>query len=112
VDFEMSKMRIKKGDMVRVISGKDKGKEGKVLRNIPSRGMAIVEGVNMVTKHMRPSKKNPQGGIIKQESPIYACKLMFVCPACGKPTRVSRAFMQDGRKVRLCKQCGEIVDKV
>ncbi len=108
----MTKMRIKKGDLVRVISGKDKGKEGKVLRRIPSEGMLLVEGVNVVAKHTRPSQKSPQGGIIRQEAPIHADKVMLVCPACGKATRVSRAFLEDGRKVRLCKKCGEIVDKL
>ncbi|AER66392.1 50S ribosomal protein L24 [Thermovirga sp.] len=108
----MSKMRIKKGDRVRVISGKDKGKEGKVLRRDPKRDMVVVEGVNMVTKHVRPSAKNPSGGIIKQEAPIYACKVMLVCPACGNPTRVSRAYLEDGSKVRICKKCNEIIDKV
>jgi large subunit ribosomal protein L24 len=108
----MSKMRIKKGDMVRVISGRDKGKEGKVLRRIPTRNMLLIEGVNVVTKHSRPSQKNPQGGILRQEAPIHADKVMLVCPACGGAARVSRAFLEDGRKVRLCKKCGEIVDKL
>jgi len=108
----MSKMRIKKGDRVRVISGKDKGKEGKVLRRNRERDMVVVEGVNVVTKHMRPSAKNPQAGIIKQEAPIYASKVMLVCPLCGEATRVARAYLEDGRKVRVCKKCSEIVDKV
>lgn len=108
----MGKMRIKKGDRVRVISGKDIGKEGKILRNIPGKEMVVVEGINMATKHVRPSQKNPQAGIVKQEAPIYASKVMLVCPSCGKPTRVSRAFLEDGKKVRICKKCGEIVDQV
>ena len=68
----MSKIRVKKGDFVKVISGKDKGKEGKVLRNIPKEGKVVVEGVNMVTRHVKPSQKNPQAGIVKQEAPLYA----------------------------------------
>ncbi len=108
----MGKMRIKKGDLVRVISGKDKGREGRVLRNIPKEGKVVVEGVNMVKKHQRPSAKSPQGGIITQEAPIYASKVMLVCPACGRPTRVGRAFLETGQKVRICKKCGEIIDKV
>jgi len=108
----VSKMRIKKGDLVRVISGKDRGKEGRVLRHMPKEGKVVVEGVNLVKKHLRPSQRNPQGGIVTQEAPIYACKVMLVCPACGKATRVSRGFLEDGRKVRICKKCGEIVDKV
>ncbi len=108
----MGKMRIKKNDRVHVLSGKDAGKEGKVLRHIPAKDMIVVEGVNLATKHVRPTQKSPKGGIVKQETPLYAAKVMLVCPVCGKPTRVARAFMDDGRKVRLCKKCGEIVDKV
>jgi large subunit ribosomal protein L24 len=105
-------MRIKTGDRVCVISGKDRGKEGKVLRRNPDKDMVVVENANMVTKHVRPTQKNPKGGIVKQEAPIHACKVMLVCPSCGKPTRVNRRFLDDGRKVRICKKCGEIVDKV
>jgi large subunit ribosomal protein L24 len=105
-------MRVKTGDRVFVISGKDRGKEGKVLRRNPDKDMLVVENVNMVTKHVRPTQKNPKGGIIKQEAPLHACKVMLVCPSCGKPTRVLRRFLDDGKKVRVCKKCGEIVDKV
>lgn len=105
-------MRIKTGDRVYVISGKDRGKEGKVLRRDLGKDLVVVENVNMVTKSVRPSQKNPRGGLVKQEAPLKACKVMLVCPACGKPTRVGRAFLDDGRKVRVCKKCGEIVDKV
>jgi large subunit ribosomal protein L24 len=105
-------MRVKTGDRVFVISGKDRGKEGKVLRRNPDKDMLVVENVNMVTKHVRPTQKNPKGGIIKQEAPLHACKVMLVCPSCGKPTRVQRRFLDDGKKVRVCKKCGEIVDKV
>jgi large subunit ribosomal protein L24 len=108
----MGKMRIKKGDRVKVVSGKDKGKEGKILRSIPKSDMIVVEGVNVSTKHVKPSQKNPQAGIVKQESPVKACKVMLVCPSCGKATRVRRAYLEDGRKVRLCKKCGEVVDQV
>lgn len=108
----MGKMRIRKGDRVKVISGKDKGKEGKILRSIPKKEMVVIEGVNISTKHVKPSQKNPQAGIIKQESPLNACKVMLVCPSCGKATRVRRAYLEDGRKVRLCKKCGEIVDQL
>ena len=108
----MSKMRLKKGDRVRVISGKDKGKEGKILRSIPTKDMVVVEGVNMASKHTKPSQSNPQGGIVKQENPIYASKVMLICPTTGKPTRVGRAFLEDGRKVRVAKVSGEIIDQV
>ncbi len=108
----MGKMRIRKGDRVRVISGKDAGKEGKVLSAVPDRDLLIIEGVNMATKHVKPSQKNPKSGIIKQEVPIYACKVMLVCPSCGAATRVGRRYLDSGKKVRLCKACGEIVDRV
>jgi len=108
----MSKMRIRKGDLVKVISGKDKGKEGKILRNFPKEGKVIVEGVNMVTRHVKPTPKSPQSGLVKKEAPLHAAKIMLVCPSCGKATRVSRAFLEDGRKVRVFKKCGEIVDRV
>lgn len=104
-------LRLKKNDRVRVISGKDKGKEGKILRRIPDRDLVVIEGVNMVSRHMRPSQRNPQSGIIKQEAPIYASKVMLVCPQCGKATRVGSSFLESGKKVRVCKKCGEIIDK-
>jgi len=104
-------MRIKKNDQVRVISGKNKGKEGKILRNIPSKDMIVVEGVNVVSRHVKPSQKNPQAGIIKQEAPIYAAKVMLVCPQCGAATRVGSSFLESGKKVRVCKKCNEIIDR-
>jgi large subunit ribosomal protein L24 len=107
----MSKMRLRKGDRVYVVSGKDKGKEGNILRRDVAKETVVVENVNMVTKSMRPTQKNPRGGLVKMEAPVNASKVMLVCPSCGKPTRVGRAFLDDGKKVRLCKKCGEIVDK-
>ena len=98
-------MFIKKNDKVVVISGKDKGKEGKVLSAAPKTGKVIVEGVNVASKHMKPKKQGEQGGIIKMETPIYACKVMVVCPKCGKPTRVAHKLDGD-KKVRVCKKCG------
>ncbi|AAD36555.1 50S ribosomal protein L24 [Thermotoga maritima MSB8] len=104
-------MRIKKGDLVEVISGKDKGKRGKVLRVIPKENKVIVENVNMVKRHQRPVPQLREGGIIEREAPIYASKVMVVCPACDKRTRVGYRFTEDGKKVRYCKKCGEIIDK-
>ena len=98
-------MFIKKDDKVVVISGKDKGKEGKVLSAAPKTGKVIVEGVNVASKHMKPKKQGDQGGIIKMETPIYACKVQVVCPKCGKPTRVAHKLDGD-KKVRVCKKCG------
>ena len=105
------KMRIRKNDRVRVISGKDEGKEGKVLRRDSVRDMVVVEGVNMATRHKKPSQNDPKGGIIKQETPIYASKVMLVCPRCGAATRVGRAFLESGKKIRICKKCNEIIDR-
>lgn len=108
----MSKMRIKKGDRVRIVSGKDAGKEGKVLRSDVKKNVVVVENLNMVTKSVRPSQKDPQGGLVKKEAPMAASKAMLVCPSCGKATRVGRSFLDNGKKVRVCKKCGEIIDKI
>jgi large subunit ribosomal protein L24 len=102
-------MNIKKGDTVVVLSGKDKGKEGKVLHADPTGGKVIVEGVNVAMKHKKPRKQNEEGGIIKMETPIYTCKVMHVCPKCSKPTRAAYKTLEDGNKVRVCKKCGEII---
>ena len=102
--------KIKKGDLVEVISGKDKGKRGKVLRVIPKEGKVIVEGVNMIKRHQRPNPRMKEGGIIEKEGPVYANKVMLVCPNCGQRTRVGFKVV-GGKKVRYCKKCGEIIDK-
>ena len=102
-------MNIRTDDTVVVLSGKDKGKEGKVLRAMPDSNKLIVQGVNVATKHQKPRKQGDQGGIIKVETPIYASKVMRVCPKCGKPTRRAVKFLNDGKKVRVCKKCGETI---
>ena len=103
-----NKVHVKTGDEVVVINGKYRGKRGKVLQVSPSEGKVIVEGVNIVTKHVKPRKPGDPSGIIKAESALYACKVQLVCPKCGKPTRVGHA-VEDGRKVRVCKNkdCGK-----
>jgi len=101
------KFHIKKGDTVVVLSGEDKGQEGKVVEIIRKKEKALVEGINMVSKHQKPDAKNPQGGIIKQEAPIYMCKLMLVDPETGKPTRVGRKRNAEGKLVRYSKKTGE-----
>ena len=98
-------MNIKKDDKVVVLSGKDKGKEGKVLASDPKAGKVIVEGVNVATKHQKPRKQGEEGGIIKVDTPIYVSKVQLVCPKCGKATRVGHKIA-DGKKVRVCKKCG------
>ena len=103
----MSKVHVKTGDEVIVIQGKDRGKKGKVLQVSPSEGKVIVEGVNIVSKHVKPRKMGEPGGIIKAESALYADKVQLVCPKCGQPTRVGH-IIEDGKKFRVCKKtsCG------
>lgn len=105
------KMHIKKGDRVEVIAGKDRGKRGKVLAVIPAGGRAVVEGVARVKKHVRPSQKYPQGGIVEKELSVHASNLMPVCPSCGEATRISRRFDEEDKKIRVCKSCGEDIDR-
>ena len=101
----MNKMSIKKGDIVVVLSGKDKGKQGKVLEVMPKEGKVIVEKINVVSRHTKARKQGEEGGIIQKETPVFASKVMLVCPKCGKATRVGHAVV-DGKKVRTCKKCG------
>ena len=100
-------MHVKKGDEVVVINGKYRGKRGKVVEASPSEGKVIVEGVNIVTKHVKPRKMGEPGGLIKAESALYADKVQLVCPKCGRPTRVGHAVKADGQKdkKRICKKC-------
>ena len=98
-------MNIKRDDKVVVLSGKDKGKQGKVIKADPKAMKVIVEGVNVATKHQKPRKQGEEGGIIKVETPIYASKVQLVCPKCGKATRVGHKIA-DGKKLRVCKKCG------
>lgn len=101
-------LHVKTGDTVVILSGKDKGKQGKVIAVSPKEEKIIVEGCNMIKKHVKPRKMGDQGGIVDAEAPMYACKAMLVCPKCGKPTRLAHAIDKDGKKKRLCKnqQCG------
>lgn len=103
-------MRIKKGDNVLVIAGKDNGKKGKVLRVLPKEGRVVVEGVNRVKKHQKPTRALPQGGINKIESPLNMSNVMLVCGRCNKPTRVGVKVLDNKEKVRYCKKCGEVID--
>ena len=102
----MAKMHVKSGDKVVVLSGKDKGKEGVILRAKPAEGKVLVEGVAVVKKAVRPNAQNQQGGIVEQEAFIDASNVMLICPTCGKPTRVGHDFDDEGKKVRVCKKCG------
>ena len=103
----MSKLRIKKGDTVMVISGEDKGHSGRVLEVLVKEQRAIVEGLNMIKKHAKPSAKNPQGGIISKEAPIHISNLNVVDPKTGKATRIGRRLNENGKLVRYAKKSGE-----
>ena len=98
-------MKIRKDDMVVVITGSDKGKQGKVLSVDPKANKVLVEGVQVASKHYKARRQGEEGGIIKKETPVFASKVMLVCPKCGKATRVGHAVV-DGKKVRTCKKCG------
>jgi len=105
------KMSIRKGDTVLVISGKDAGKKGKVLRALPAEERVVVEGVNIVKRHQRPRPGVVQSGIIEKEAPIHRSNVMLVCPRCGRPTRAAKKQLDDGRRVRACKKRGEVIDR-
>ena len=104
----MTKLNVKKGDTVVVLSGKDKGKQGKILSAFPKKGLVIVEDVNKVKRHTKPNMKAPQGGILDKEMPLNVCKVMAVCPHCNKPTRVAHKLI-DNKNARICKKCGETI---
>ncbi|MCM1482787.1 MAG: 50S ribosomal protein L24 [Muribaculaceae bacterium] len=103
----MSKLHIKKGDTVYVLSGEDRGKTGRVLKVLVTKGRAIVEGINIVTKAAKPSAKHPQGGLVKMEAPVHISNLSLVDPKSGKPTRVGYRLNEQGKKVRYAKKSGE-----
>ena len=103
---------LRKNDSVVVTTGKDRGKRGRVLRVVADKNRVVVEGVNMIKRH---TKANPQrqikGGLIEREAPVHASNVQLVCPECGKPTRLGKKILGDGRKVRVCRKCEEVVDK-
>ena len=103
-------MHVKKGDKVMVITGKDKGKTGVVLTAFPKQDRVLVEGVNVVKKHMKPNQLNPQGGIVDQEAAIHVSNVMVIDPKTGEPTRVGYK-VEDGKKIRIAKKSGEVLDK-
>ncbi len=108
---ETNKLHVKKGDTVFVLSGKDKGKSGKIIESLPKKGRVVVEGVNKVKRHTKPSQKMPQGGIIVKEAPLHSSNVMVVCPECGKATRTKKVSLANGTMVRACKKCNGIIDK-
>lgn len=107
----MSKrMHVKKEDQVKVIAGKEKGKTGRVLRVIAKKDSVLVEKVNLVKRHTKPSSQHRQGGIIEKESPIHISNVMIICSKCSSVVKVGSKLLEDGAKVRACKKCGEVLD--
>jgi len=107
----MKKLHVKKGDLVLVIAGKDRGKSGKVIRVMPKKEAVIVERLNMVKRHLRPSPTTGKGGIVEKEAPIHISNVQILCGKCNRPTRVGHRILEDGTKVRVCKKCGEPLDQ-
>ena len=104
-------LSIKKNDTILVITGKEKGKKGRVLSVSPLKDQVLIEKVNIIKRHMKPNRKYSQGGIIEKEAPLHISNVMLVCPKCSKPTRIGNSLLQDGRKVRTCKKCREVIDQ-
>lgn len=104
------KMHVKKGDQVRVLSGVDAGKSGKILEVMPKEGRVLVDGVNVIKRHTKPTRQNPKGGVVEQPGPIYSSKLALVCPNCDEPTRVGYKRSDDGEPARVCRKCGKSID--
>jgi large subunit ribosomal protein L24 len=102
---------IRKEDTVLVMTGKEKGKKGRVLSVMPLKSKLTIEKVNIIKRHMKPSRKYAQGGIIEKEAPIHISNVTLVCPKCSKPTRVGNLVMESGKKVRVCKKCKEVIDQ-
>ncbi len=109
--MSIAKLHVKKDDMVKVIAGKERGKTGKVLRVLPNKGRVIVESLNVVKRHTRPSQLSPEGGIVEKEAPISLSNVMLVCESCSQPTRTGVRKLEDGSKTRFCKKCNASVDK-
>lgn len=101
---------IKKEDTVLVIAGKEKGKRGRVLSVVPLKSQLIIEKVNIIKRHMKPSRKYSQGGIIEKEAPVHISNVILLCPKCNKSTRIANLVIESGKKVRMCKKCKEVID--
>lgn len=105
------KMHVKKNDMIKVIAGKERGKTGKVLRVFPEKGRVVVESLNLIKRHTRPSQLNPEGGIVEKEASLSASNVMLICGSCNEPARTGVRKLEDGSKTRYCKKCNASVDK-
>ena len=106
----VTKLHVKKDDLVMIVAGKDKGKSGKVLRVLPEKERVLVENINLIKRHTRPSQTNSEGGIIEKEAPVAISNVQLLCPGCSKPARTGIKVLEDGSKARFCKKCNEIVN--
>jgi large subunit ribosomal protein L24 len=102
---------LRKEDTVMVLSGKDKGKRGRVISVLSGKDAILIERVNMIKKHQKPNAQFKQGGIIEKEAPLHVSKVVLVCPKCSAPTRIGNEMLEDGRKLRTCKKCKEVIDR-
>ena len=109
--MKYQKRKVKKNDLVMVIAGKERGKSGRILRIFAKKDRAIVEKINFIKRHQRPTSQQRQGGIIEREAPLDLSNLMLICESCNKPIRVGKKALEDGKKARYCKKCGEMIDK-
>ena len=105
------KYKVKKNDQVMIINGKERGKTGRIMKVDLSKGRVLIEKLNMVKRHAKPSQKHKQGGIVEKEAPLAVSNVMLICDKCKGPVRVGRKVLDDGKKVRYCKKCGEVLDK-
>ncbi|HBQ64998.1 MAG TPA: 50S ribosomal protein L24 [Clostridiales bacterium] len=106
------KVHVKKGDLVLVLSGKDRGAKGKILEVNPENGKVVVEGVNVVKRHQKPKDRYQAGGIVKKAAPVDSSNVMYICSKCDRATRIGKRFMENGDKARFCKKCGEVIEIV
>lgn len=109
--MRQGKTYLKKDDQVEIIAGKDKGRVGKILRVLRSQDKAVVERINMIKRHTKPTEMNQQGQIVEKEAPIHVSNIQLICPDCTKAGRIKKKILDDGTKVRVCKHCGESIDK-
>ena len=113
-NLDMSRLQtpVRKNDNVVVMTGKDRGKKGRVLKVLPEKNRVVVEGVNIIKRHTKPNpQRQIKGGVVEREAPLHASNVQIVCPECGKATRIGRKILGDGRKVRICRKCEGVVDK-
>ena len=107
----LNKLHVRKNDTVLVIAGKDRGKQGRVQRVFTKENRAMVERLNLVKRHLRPTRQGQPGGVVEKEAPIHVSNLMLICSSCNQPTRVQKKVLESGRTVRVCRKCGEMMDK-